>query len=91
MIRVDVERCTGASAAVKLVMELCISDGNSGVLIPIPQYPLYTATLTRRGGVACGYFLKVGREGNGMEGKGMVWNGNFLRLRVLLQETWELL
>lgn len=33
---------------------LCRSDG---VMCPIPQYPLYSATLTLLGGELCGYYL----------------------------------
>merc|ERR1719233_1586828 len=36
----------GASPAVKTALSLLINNRNDGVLIPIPQYPLYSATLT---------------------------------------------
>jgi len=47
----------GASAAVKLSLPLLVTGADSGVLIPIPQYPLYTAALTNLGGTAVGYYL----------------------------------
>lgn len=36
---------------------LISQPGKSGILIPIPQYPLYTATLAQYGGVAIPYYL----------------------------------
>ncbi|KAI5272156.1 PLP-dependent transferase [Aureobasidium subglaciale] len=35
----------GASGGVSTMMNVMCADANSGVLVPIPQYPLYTATL----------------------------------------------
>lgn len=48
----------GASPAVKTALSLLIDDENDGVLIPIPQYPLYSATLTNLRGTAVGYYLR---------------------------------
>jgi len=48
----------GASPAVKTALSLLIGDKNDGVLIPIPQYPLYSATLTNLRGTAVGYYLR---------------------------------
>jgi len=48
----------GASPAVKTSMSLLIGGKNDGVLIPIPQYPLYSATLTNLRGTAVGYYLR---------------------------------
>lgn len=42
-----------------LLMELLIKDSTDGVLLPVPQYPLYQGLLTRAGGVGVGYFLDV--------------------------------
>eukprot|EP00920_Eleutheroschizon_duboscqi_P039293 GHVT01094637.1.p1 GENE.GHVT01094637.1~~GHVT01094637.1.p1 ORF type:complete len:459 (+),score=108.99 GHVT01094637.1:48-1424(+) len=47
----------GASSAVKAVLELLLGGLNDGVLIPIPQYPLYSATIARLGGTAVSYYL----------------------------------
>jgi len=47
----------GASAGVKTVLEMLIRGPEDGVLIPIPQYPLYSASVTRLGGKWIGYEL----------------------------------
>lgn len=39
-------------------MQLLVSSPKTGVLIPIPQYPLYTATLALLSAKACPYYLK---------------------------------
>ncbi|CEM02687.1 unnamed protein product [Vitrella brassicaformis CCMP3155] len=48
----------GASPAVRTVLELLLESSRDGVMIPIPHYPLYSATITRLGGRAIGYYLK---------------------------------
>ena len=52
----------GASKGVQSALRLLIADEKDGILIPIPQYPLYSATITLYGGVAVGYHLD---EANG--------------------------
>lgn len=47
----------GASAGVSLIISMLLSSHQSGVLIPIPQYPLYTATLAQHGGIPIPYHL----------------------------------
>lgn len=47
----------GASEAVKTLMQLLVRDSNDGILIPVPQYPLYSATMTALGGVQVSYYL----------------------------------
>ena len=53
----------GASAGVSLLIQLLIkpvtanNPSPSGVLIPIPQYPLYTATLAQFSGTPLPYYL----------------------------------
>ncbi|KIY52189.1 PLP-dependent transferase [Fistulina hepatica ATCC 64428] len=47
----------GASAGVSLLMNMLISSKNSGILIPIPQYPLYSASLAQYSGVPLPYHL----------------------------------
>lgn len=47
----------GASAGVSLLISMLITPPTSGILIPIPQYPLYTATLAQQGGVPLPYHL----------------------------------
>ena len=47
----------GASTGVKNIMTLLIRDESDAVLTPIPQYPLYSATLSILGGSGIGYYL----------------------------------
>jgi aspartate/methionine/tyrosine aminotransferase len=47
----------GASKGVQSVLRLLVSDARDGVLIPIPQYPLYSATLALYGAARIGYRL----------------------------------
>ncbi|RDB28269.1 putative alanine aminotransferase, mitochondrial [Hypsizygus marmoreus] len=48
----------GASAGVSLLISMLINNPKAGVLIPIPQYPLYTATLAQHNGVPIPYHLE---------------------------------
>jgi aspartate/methionine/tyrosine aminotransferase len=52
----------GASKGVQAVLRILIADAKDGILIPIPQYPLYSATITLYGGAQIGYHLD---EANG--------------------------
>jgi aspartate/methionine/tyrosine aminotransferase len=36
----------GASSGVKMGLATLIRDENDGILTPVPQYPLYSATIT---------------------------------------------
>lgn len=47
----------GASEAVRYVIDLLIDDDSDGIMIPIPQYPLYSAAIRRCGGVQVDYYL----------------------------------
>jgi len=47
----------GASEGVSLLVNMLIAAPGDGILIPIPQYPLYTATLAQYSGVPIPYFL----------------------------------
>ena len=47
----------GASKGVQAVLLALLKNPNDGVMIPIPQYPLYSATLALYGGRQVGYFL----------------------------------
>jgi aspartate/methionine/tyrosine aminotransferase len=47
----------GASKGVQAVLLALLKNPNDGVMIPIPQYPLYSATLELYGGRQVGYFL----------------------------------
>ncbi|KAL1814295.1 hypothetical protein DCAR_0518431 [Daucus carota subsp. sativus] len=47
----------GASPAVHMMMQLLISSKNDGILCPIPQYPLYSASIALHGGTLVPYYL----------------------------------
>lgn len=53
----DIFLTDGASVAVKLVLQMAVGGSNDGFLLPIPQYPLYSATMTLLGGQSVGYYL----------------------------------
>jgi alanine transaminase len=53
----DIFLTDGASPAVQLLMRSMLRNGSDTVLIPIPQYPLYTASIALFGGTAEGYYL----------------------------------
>ena len=46
----------GASQGVKFVIDLLIAQSNDGIMIPIPQYPLYSASIKKAGGVQVNYY-----------------------------------
>jgi len=46
----------GASGGAVAVIEALICDGMDGVLVPVPQYPLYSATMARCGGRLVPYY-----------------------------------
>lgn len=47
----------GASQGVHLLFKALIMDINDAVMIPIPQYPLYSAALSLYGGSLAPYYL----------------------------------
>lgn len=47
----------GASKAVQSVLRLLIASNQDGIMIPIPQYPLYSASIALYGGKQVGYYL----------------------------------
>ncbi|KAK4365658.1 hypothetical protein RND71_013538 [Anisodus tanguticus] len=47
----------GASPAVHMMMQLLIRSENDGILCPIPQYPLYSASIALHGGTLVPYYL----------------------------------
>ncbi len=46
----------GASEAVRYIIDMLIAAPTDGIMIPIPQYPLYSATIAKAGGKLVGYF-----------------------------------
>ncbi|HTX73190.1 MAG TPA: aminotransferase class I/II-fold pyridoxal phosphate-dependent enzyme [Rectinemataceae bacterium] len=47
----------GASKGVQAALRMLIADPNDGIMIPIPQYPLYSATITLYEGKQVHYYL----------------------------------
>lgn len=47
----------GASPAVQMSLQAMIAHENVGIMIPIPQYPLYSAAIAVNGGKAISYYL----------------------------------
>ena len=47
----------GASEGVRAAFKLLIREKSDGIMVPIPQYPLYSALLTLDGGTMVKYFL----------------------------------
>ena len=47
---------SGASEGAKSVIDLLIAEKNDGIMIPIPQYPLYSASIKKAGGVQVNYY-----------------------------------
>ncbi|MHA2296028.1 MAG: aminotransferase class I/II-fold pyridoxal phosphate-dependent enzyme [Candidatus Hodarchaeales archaeon] len=54
----------GASKGVDLILKSIIKNKNTGIMIPIPQYPLYSADITLFGGTQVPYYLN---EENGWQ------------------------
>ncbi|MES1920658.1 alanine transaminase, partial [Bonamia ostreae] len=40
----------GATQVIKMALQLLISSENDGIMVPIPQYPLYSASIQMFGG-----------------------------------------
>lgn len=56
----------GASVSVRYVLNAAIRDENDAIMVPIPQYPLYSASIQLYGGTLLPYNLKE-RAGWGMD------------------------
>ncbi|KAK9907475.1 hypothetical protein WJX75_004386 [Coccomyxa subellipsoidea] len=48
----------GASPAVRYILQAIIRNDKDGILVPVPQYPLYSASIQLYGGQLVGYNLK---------------------------------
>lgn len=53
----DIFLTDGASPAVHMMMQLLIRSEKDGILCPIPQYPLYSASIDLHGGTLVPYYL----------------------------------
>ncbi|CAK9439367.1 uncharacterized protein LODBEIA_P35230 [Lodderomyces beijingensis] len=70
---------SGASTAVSYLLQLLSKDEHSGFLIPIPQYPLYTATIALNDAKPIGYYLDESQH----------WATNPQEIRHLIKENKE--
>jgi len=52
----------GASPAVQNALKMLIRNENDGIMIPIPQYPLYSATIALLNGQQVGYYLDESQD-----------------------------
>eukprot|EP00743_Colponemidia_sp_Colp-15_P001019 GILK01001125.1.p1 GENE.GILK01001125.1~~GILK01001125.1.p1 ORF type:complete len:514 (-),score=88.66 GILK01001125.1:119-1618(-) len=53
----DIFISDGASASVDLSLRVMIRDEFDGIMVPIPQYPLYSASISLCGGTRVSYYL----------------------------------
>lgn len=54
----DIYLSNGASSGVNTLMHVICASPNTGVMVPIPQYPLYTATLSVLNAKCVPYYLE---------------------------------
>ena len=71
----------GASSAIQLVLSLIIGHKSVGVLIPEPQYPLYSATISLLSGIPVFYSLQEPMEPFGR------WGFSLDALRISLSKA----
>ncbi|KAI5965208.1 ALT1 [Candida pseudojiufengensis] len=72
----DIFLTSGASTAVSYLIQLLSQNEKSGFLIPIPQYPLYTASIALNNSKPVGYYLDESNQ----------WSTNPKEIRQLLKE-----
>ena len=53
----DIYLTDGASPGIQNTLNMIINGKQDGIMIPIPQYPLYSAAIALLGGTQVGYFL----------------------------------
>lgn len=53
----DLFLTNGASAGIGMLLQALIANDKTGIMIPIPQYPLYSATIDLLQGRQVGYYL----------------------------------
>eukprot|EP00245_Coleochaete_scutata_P011284 TRINITY_DN4160_c0_g2_i2.p1 TRINITY_DN4160_c0_g2~~TRINITY_DN4160_c0_g2_i2.p1 ORF type:complete len:538 (-),score=104.19 TRINITY_DN4160_c0_g2_i2:128-1741(-) len=53
----DIFITDGASPAVHMMMTMLIRDESDGIMVPIPQYPLYSASIALHNGTLVPYYL----------------------------------
>jgi len=69
----------GASSGIEFVLTVLISSPKSGIMIPVPQYPIYSATIDKLDGQKVGYYLDEERG----------WDMNLEELERSLKEAQE--
>lgn len=57
----DIYLSAGASSGVNTLLHIICAHPNAGVMVPIPQYPLYTATLSILDAKCVPYYLDEGK------------------------------
>lgn len=57
----DIYLCAGASSGVSTLLNVICDGPRAGILVPIPQYPLYTATLSLLNSQCVPYYLEEHR------------------------------
>jgi aspartate/methionine/tyrosine aminotransferase len=57
----DIFLTDGASSAIEMVLNALIAHDTDAIMTPIPQYPIYSALITRLGGRKIGYELDESR------------------------------
>jgi len=58
----DIFLTNGASSGVDTILRLILRSPADGIMIPIPQYPLYSATIPMYNGSAVSYYLNEEQE-----------------------------
>jgi len=58
----DIFLTAGGSQGVQTIIQLAIANENVGIMIPIPQYPLYSASIDMYGGKPVYYYLDESNE-----------------------------
>ena len=53
----DIILTEGASQGVHILVSMLITKPTDGIMIPIPQYPLYSASISLNGGQVVAYYL----------------------------------
>lgn len=56
----DIFLTNGASAGIAMVLQGLLASNKDAVMIPIPQYPIYSALIAKLGGRQIGYYLDEG-------------------------------
>lgn len=56
----DYPQTNGASAGIAMVLQGLLASNKDAVMIPIPQYPIYSALIAKLGGRQIGYYLDEG-------------------------------